>query len=284
MWFDTKMVASENWQKLRRTVSRKEASKQEEDIWFDVDEVVLKRSENETKSVSGNPVAILDMFTTVSKKKSSQVDCGKYIAMDCEFVGVGSEGLQHALARVSLVNYNGQVLLDKYVRPRERIVDYRSAISGIKPEHMKIASEFQAVQLEVANLLTNRTVIGHGLTNDFKVLMLSHPRKLIRDTSKSRKFRSISHGKTPSLKRLAKEILGVEIHSSAHDSVDDARVAMLLYRSCKDEWENSLFRQEGKLQKAKKRAKKALRKQCAESGGFLNDLSPPLATMLVNMK
>lgn len=255
-----------------------------EDIWFDIDETVLKRSENEVKSASGNPVAILDMFTTVSKKKSSHMDCGKYVAMDCEFVGVGSEGLQHALARVSLVNYNGQVLLDKYVRPRERIVDYRTAISGVKPEHMKAATEFQVAQLEVANLLANRTVVGHGLVNDFKVLMLSHPRKMIRDTSKLRKFRSISCGKTPSLKRLAKEVLGVEIHAGAHDSVDDARVAMLLYRSCKDEWENSLFRQEGKLQKAKKRAKKALRKQCAANGGFLNNITPSLTTMLVNMK
>ena len=32
---------------------------------------------------------------------------GRYLALDCEMVGVGPEGREDALARVSLVNFDG---------------------------------------------------------------------------------------------------------------------------------------------------------------------------------
>jgi len=42
------------------------------------------------------------------------------------------------LFRVSIVNYNGQVLYDKYVRPEGQIVDYRTWVSGVAPHHLKL--------------------------------------------------------------------------------------------------------------------------------------------------
>lgn len=57
--------------------------------------------------------------------------------MDCEFVGVGKAGLEHMLARVSIVNIDGDVLYDKYVAAQERVVDYRTDVSGIRPFHIK---------------------------------------------------------------------------------------------------------------------------------------------------
>jgi RNA exonuclease 4 len=56
--------------------------------------------------------------------------------MDCEMVGVGPDGTESALARVSIINYSGGVVLDEYVRPQEPITDYRTWVSGIRPEHM----------------------------------------------------------------------------------------------------------------------------------------------------
>ncbi len=61
---------------------------------------------------------------------------GKYLAVDCEMVGVGLDGAESALARVSLVNFHGVVLMDEFVRPRERVVDYRTQFSGIRPADM----------------------------------------------------------------------------------------------------------------------------------------------------
>lgn len=48
-------------------------------------------------------------------------------------VGVGADGKESSLARVSIVNYHGAVLLDEIVRQRERVVDFRTEWSGIRP-------------------------------------------------------------------------------------------------------------------------------------------------------
>ncbi len=55
------------------------------------------------------------------------------VAMDCEMVGVGSDGEDSILARVSIVNHFGKCIYDKYVKPTERVTDYRTAVSGIRP-------------------------------------------------------------------------------------------------------------------------------------------------------
>ena len=61
---------------------------------------------------------------------------GKYLALDCEMVGVGIDGAESSLARVSLVNFHGAIQLDEFVRQRERVVDYRTQFSGIRQSDM----------------------------------------------------------------------------------------------------------------------------------------------------
>ncbi|GFH20084.1 exonuclease domain-containing protein [Haematococcus lacustris] len=47
------------------------------------------------------------------------------VALDCEMVRVGPEKVRRALARVAMVDQNGEVLLDRWVRPEEPVTDYR---------------------------------------------------------------------------------------------------------------------------------------------------------------
>lgn len=54
-----------------------------------------------------------------------------------------------------------------------------------------------------------------------KVLFLTHPKRLIRDTQRYRGFRSLFNGGLPSLKSLADRVLGLQIQQGAHDSVSD---------------------------------------------------------------
>lgn len=56
----------------------------------------------------------------------------RFVAMDCEMVGVGEQGQDSILARVSIVNQFGHVLLDSYVKPTDQVTDYRTAVSGIR--------------------------------------------------------------------------------------------------------------------------------------------------------
>lgn len=96
----------------------------------------------------------------------------KHIAIDCEFVGVGFEGKDNALARVSIVNQFGHVLLDTLVRPEERVVDYRTKYSGIHPKDLRPqgpARPFREVHMEVAKLCKGRVLVGHSVGGDLKV-------------------------------------------------------------------------------------------------------------------
>ena len=51
-------------------------------------------------------------------------------------VGVGIDGKESSLARVSVVNFYGALQLDVFVRQRERVVGYRTEFSGIRPSDM----------------------------------------------------------------------------------------------------------------------------------------------------
>lgn len=69
----------------------------------------------------------------------------KFIAMDCEMVGIGYDGNDHMLARVSLVNKFGDCIYDKFVKPREEVIDYRTNISGVRREDMLNGEDFTKV-------------------------------------------------------------------------------------------------------------------------------------------
>lgn len=95
--------------------------------------------------------------------------------------------------------------------------------------------------------------------------MLSHPRRLIRDTSLYRPFRQLFNGRTPSLKVLTEKVLGVVVQEGEHDSVEDARAAMRLYTSVKRVWESKKnFRL--KLRKKRGAIKSKTNKQCGSEG------------------
>lgn len=60
----------------------------------------------------------------------------KALAVDCEMVGVGPKGEESIVARVSLVNQYGKCVYDKYVKPTQPVTDYRTAVSGIRPDDL----------------------------------------------------------------------------------------------------------------------------------------------------
>lgn len=125
--------------------------------------------------------------STSKKKHDAPMRRGDmYFSLDCEMVGVGPEGLDSALARVSIVNWDGNVVLDTYVQVSEPVTDYRTFVSGIKEEHIRSdqAMPIEQVQSLVSKLLTGKILIGHALDNDLKALCLSHPWTDIRDTAK----------------------------------------------------------------------------------------------------
>lgn len=161
----------------------------------------------------------------------------RFLAIDCEMVGIRNN-TKSALARVSIVDYYGHIVLDTYVKPMEPVSHYRTWVSGIHWHHLRNASNFHTVQAIVANHLNGKILIGHAIKNDLKALGLSHPESMIRDTSRFERFRIYSKGQknTPSLKLLAKKLLNLDIQSSSHSSVEDARITMLLFQLGMEMW------------------------------------------------
>ena len=92
------------------------------------------------------------------------------IAVDCEMVLV--EGNVQALARCSIVNYNGHVLFDELVRPTKKVENYLPKITGLSYSKLKNAGTFETYKEEIHNLLSGRTIVGHTLKGDFEVNIL----------------------------------------------------------------------------------------------------------------
>jgi RNA exonuclease 4 len=170
----------------------------------------------------------------------------QYVAMDCEMVGIGTDGKKSALARVSLVDWNHDVVLDTFVKVPIRVTDFRTHVSGVEPKHIKNqnAMEVQKCRDLVAKLLKDKILVGHALTNDFKALMLAHPKDKIRDTAKYRPFQRYANGKwrPRKLRDLVKENLkGKDTFQEAeHDSVQDAKATMELFQLVFSAWEKDI--------------------------------------------
>jgi RNA exonuclease 4 len=198
-------------------------------------------SEHETSATksSGSRSLAENKNDRLNEGVSQTAIAGKYIALDCEMVGYGPNPKDDSqLARVSLVNYHGEQIYDSFVTPQVPVTDYRTHITGLTPHILKTQGRpFKEVQKDVQAFLGGRVLVGHALKNDLDVLMINHSRRDIRDTSRHANYRAISKGKTPALRNLAKEFLGVEIQMGVHSSVEDARTAMLLYRREKDVFE-----------------------------------------------
>ena len=168
----------------------------------------------------------------------------RYLALDCEMVGVGPSGMRSSLAQVVIVDWLGRVVLNKYVKPGETVVDYRTAVSGITPRLLRDAESFAVVQREVSKVIEGKFLVGHGLENDLKALLLSHPASRIRDTARYKAFcwRDATGSWRPrKLKHLVHHYLQLDIQTGSHEPAEDARGALALYKAHRRPWEHGLL-------------------------------------------
>jgi RNA exonuclease 4 len=178
-----------------------------------------------------------------------------YFALDCEMVGVGPDGLHSAVARVSLLNWEHQIVLDTFVQVPVPVTDFRTHISGIYPHdiHSERALPFQEVRMMVEGIVRGKILIGHGLENDLCALQLNHPWCDIRDTAcYPPLMREVvvdynSHETQffpRKLRDLAWEKLGrlIQEENRPHCPLEDASAALDLYKESRVEWEQELSR------------------------------------------
>jgi RNA exonuclease 4 len=174
------------------------------------------------------------------RQTAGSAQATKILAIDCEMVGAGKSGDKNVLARVSIVNAVGLVVLDTFVAPSEPITDYRTKWSGVRPFNLRGAPSLEEITRRVASLVAGRLLVGHSIQNDLDALGLRHPPDRTRDTARYPPLMRVLPGgrqKPRSLKELAREHLGLEIQGGEHCSIEDARAALSLYQKHRKEWE-----------------------------------------------
>ena len=148
------------------------------------------------------------------------------VSLDCEMVL--ARGFQPKLARISITNYNGHVLLDKIIKQKAKVDDFLTDITGLNRYNIKEGVSYSSIKQKVEELLKNKIVVGHTLTNDLLALEVELDIKNLRDIAEFKLFKKGK--KRIALKELASKYLGLIIQTGVHSSVEDARAAMELYK------------------------------------------------------
>ena len=58
---------------------------------------------------------------------------------------------KHELGRLCIVNYNGHILFDEFIRPKNKIINYLTWVSGITYEKIKDCETFDFFQEKLKN-------------------------------------------------------------------------------------------------------------------------------------
>lgn len=178
---------------------------------------------------------------------------GTLIAIDAEFVAlqqeeieIRSDGTRHtiqpsrlSLARVSVLRGQGESIgrpfIDDYIATTSPIANYLTEFSGIHkgdldPEsssHYLVTLKFAYKRLH-ALVRLGCIFIGHGLSSDFRIINLNLPKEQVIDTVEI--FYIPDKQRKLSLRFLSWYFLREHIQLAEHDSIEDARTALLLYQ------------------------------------------------------
>ncbi|CAK7211940.1 hypothetical protein SBRCBS47491_001294 [Sporothrix bragantina] len=173
------------------------------------------------------PEAEIEQGSVTAGRKVYAIDCEMCKAADDKFV----------LTRISVVAWDGEVVMDELVKPDEPIVDYLTQFSGITEAMLApVTTSLADIQARLLKLLDARAIlVGHSLDSDVRAMQLTHP--FIVDTSIAFPH-PMAPAKKHALRWLSSKFLNREIqkgHGTArgHDSVEDARTCLdLIKRKC----------------------------------------------------
>ncbi|MCJ1379749.1 hypothetical protein MMC17_002852 [Xylographa soralifera] len=173
-----------------------------------------------------------DVEISESQRDNGGLTAGRTVfALDCEMCQV--EGDEYALTRISIIGWNGEVIMDELVMPNKPITNYLTQYSGMTAAKLaSVTTMLPDIQARLLDLFVANTIlIGHSLNADLNAMKLTHP--FIIDTSIL-----YPHPRGPplksSLKFLAQKYLRREIQqnhgSTGHDSIEDATACLDLVK------------------------------------------------------
>ncbi|CAX44955.1 conserved hypothetical protein [Candida dubliniensis CD36] len=166
-----------------------------------------------------------------NERSTSETRRSKIYALDCEFCKAGAK---QVLTRISLLDFEANVIMDELVKPKEKITDYVTKYSGITEELLQdVTTTIEDIQnLFVDKVSQQDILIGHSLESDLNVMKIKHDR--IVDTSIIYEHNRGPPSK-PSLKWLAEKYLCRQIQTGedqglGHSSIEDAKACLDLVK------------------------------------------------------
>lgn len=178
---------------------------------------------------------------------------GTLVAIDAEFVeleppvyeftSAGQKRLikppKLSVGRISVLRgegpKEGECFIDDYIVTTEKIHDYKTVFSGIEVGDLNPATSTKSlVSLQTAYrriwLLLNLgcVMVGHSLIGDFRMINIQVSPMQVRDTAIC--YYSKSEKRKLGLKFLVYHVLNDEVQKGNHDSIEDARSALRLYK------------------------------------------------------
>lgn len=169
---------------------------------------------------------------------------GLILALDCEMVEcVSASGSPlNSLARCSIVDYDGKIILDLYVKQTQPVTDYRYRYSGISEQILreKPCISYKEARDRVRRTIDGKLLLGHSIHHDLQVLDLIHPPILTIDLA-SKSVRSMLRTLPSSthkygLKHLAFNHLNRVIQKGTHCSVEDSQATMEVFKCVENLW------------------------------------------------
>ena len=164
-----------------------------------------------------------------SEIEQGSITVGRHVlAVDCEMVKCGSE---YVLARITVLNWDGDTVMDELVKPAEPVTDYVTRFSGIDEDMLRdVKTNIRDIQRRLKEIVTPRTIlVGHSLESDLSAMKFSHPFTV--DTSLI--FPHPSPSRKNKLKELTRQYLRRSIQEGEHDSREDARATLdLVSQKC----------------------------------------------------
>ncbi|KAI0734630.1 ribonuclease H-like domain-containing protein [Fomitopsis betulina] len=168
------------------------------------------------------------------------------LGVSCTCVGCGPGGGTPMIARVAIVNCQGQTVYDTYVQPTTQVSDHRTGTTGIEPGQLDGANgakPFSEVQLHVARIIKGKVIVGHSLWLDLSVLGIPHPAVNTRDIALYQPFKNTLRGSANQvigLQTLMWHLMRRRVQDGKIDALENARAALDLYRSHGTEWESAV--------------------------------------------
>ena len=179
-----------------------------------------------------------------------------YFALRCGIVNVGPNPTDTAVGRVTLVNWDNEIVVDTFVKVPVPVTNYRTQVTGITPgllEHG--ASSLHSVRKKVGALIRGKILIGHGLEVDLAALGLSHPWCDMRDTATYAPYMqqiivadvsSLSGGSPMLVPRNLDDLMQHALQQPVPPGqpllVSEAAACLSLYKAVREQWENELVK------------------------------------------